>query len=268
MDINILFDTDLVITVDYKKQIPYCFTENEDYIIKYNIKTDIIPLTNIGQVNFEFNGDNNYINLEILNRYLRCYKKIKISEDTTNNDLYLKISQDIDIFDGNIKEIISNGRKVERDDNTLRYKDLIVIIDDSIIRINESVEDTYDNTENIDDSSLNGLDEFVFSGDSENLNNNIYDNISNIMQILADTIGNNSDEITTLTEESLNNIEIFKYDEVKDQIDEKCSICRTEFNNNCDLRFLPCCKHYYHMGCIDKWFREFNNKCPLCQKEI
>nr|ACU16109.1 unknown [Glycine max] len=46
----------------------------------------------------------------------------------------------------------------------------------------------------------------------------------------------------------------------------ECCVCLCRFEDNQEVSELPC-KHYFHRGCLDKWF-EFDNKhstCPLCR---
>ncbi|RVW28940.1 hypothetical protein CK203_110343 [Vitis vinifera] len=36
--------------------------------------------------------------------------------------------------------------------------------------------------------------------------------------------------------------------------------------NNEELRELPCCSHFFHVECVDKWLK-IKARCPLCQSE-
>jgi len=46
----------------------------------------------------------------------------------------------------------------------------------------------------------------------------------------------------------------------------QCMICLEEYEDEQDLRTLPCF-HFYHQKCIDKWL-EGNTKCPLCKNPV
>jgi hypothetical protein len=47
--------------------------------------------------------------------------------------------------------------------------------------------------------------------------------------------------------------------------DEKCIICLEQLENVQNPAYeLPECKHKFHQGCINQWFRQGSPKCPLC----
>lgn len=48
--------------------------------------------------------------------------------------------------------------------------------------------------------------------------------------------------------------------------DAICCICLTNYEDNDELRELPC-SHYFHTQCVDKWLK-INASCPLCKFEI
>ena len=47
---------------------------------------------------------------------------------------------------------------------------------------------------------------------------------------------------------------------------EKCTICLCEFEENEDVRRLPC-MHLFHKGCVDQWLSS-NKRCPICRVDI
>ena len=52
------------------------------------------------------------------------------------------------------------------------------------------------------------------------------------------------------------------------QGDEECCLCMEAFQDTDELRVLPC-EHFYHKGCIDRWFaarRYQARSCPLCKR--
>lgn len=51
---------------------------------------------------------------------------------------------------------------------------------------------------------------------------------------------------------------------VKNQ--EKCVICLNNYKNDDMVSYLNNCNHLFHKKCIDKWLKEYNNKCPICRK--
>ncbi|XP_066993989.2 E3 ubiquitin-protein ligase Arkadia [Anabrus simplex] len=63
-----------------------------------------------------------------------------------------------------------------------------------------------------------------------------------------------------------------KYKQVKRTTDdsedntEKCTICLSEFEDNEDVRRLPC-MHLFHIECVDQWLAT-NKRCPICRVDI
>jgi len=56
---------------------------------------------------------------------------------------------------------------------------------------------------------------------------------------------------------------IFKNTE---KIYNQCSICMDNFKDNDKIIILGC-NHYYHKKCICKWFKKYNNFCPICKNK-
>ncbi|WVZ06183.1 hypothetical protein V8G54_019529 [Vigna mungo] len=44
----------------------------------------------------------------------------------------------------------------------------------------------------------------------------------------------------------------------------ECCVCLCRFEGNEEVSELPC-KHYFHRGCLDKWFDNKHASCPLCR---
>ena len=42
----------------------------------------------------------------------------------------------------------------------------------------------------------------------------------------------------------------------------ECSICRTNIKNSL---YITICKHYFHINCIEEWYRS-KETCPVCSK--
>ncbi|RWS29838.1 E3 ubiquitin-protein ligase Arkadia-like protein [Leptotrombidium deliense] len=47
---------------------------------------------------------------------------------------------------------------------------------------------------------------------------------------------------------------------------EKCTICLCEFEDNEEVRRLPC-MHLFHVECVDQWLTT-NKRCPICRVDI
>ena len=53
--------------------------------------------------------------------------------------------------------------------------------------------------------------------------------------------------------------------EIKSKND-KCSICRLEYNDDDNVRILEC-EHIFHTECVDTWLLEHSYKCPYCRND-
>ncbi|XP_065565381.1 E3 ubiquitin-protein ligase ARK2C-like isoform X2 [Artemia franciscana] len=47
---------------------------------------------------------------------------------------------------------------------------------------------------------------------------------------------------------------------------EECTICLFDFEEEQDVRRLPC-MHIYHIPCVDRWLAS-NKRCPICRVDI
>jgi len=123
---------------------------------------------------------------------------------------------------------------------------------------------------------------------SEMMSQNIYDlgvtmtqgpNGNSIGLVASGTVGGNSDFFrrimsdlepvpVTLSRESVNELPVFKFSELPEQIKDNnsCSICLEDFGDDDQIRVLLC-KHYFHTDCIDRWLTEENVRCPLCRHD-
>ena len=48
---------------------------------------------------------------------------------------------------------------------------------------------------------------------------------------------------------------------------ENCAICVEEFQENDQIRVLPC-NHFFHPDCIDPWLISHSSLCPLCKQSV
>ncbi|KAF8047855.1 hypothetical protein N665_2799s0003 [Sinapis alba] len=66
----------------------------------------------------------------------------------------------------------------------------------------------------------------------------------------------------------LEKIPIFVYSSETHQVlEEECSVCLSEFEEEDQCRLLPKCGHAFHVDCIDTWFRS-TSTCPLCRAPV
>ncbi|ERN15063.1 hypothetical protein AMTRI_Chr05g57670 [Amborella trichopoda] len=47
----------------------------------------------------------------------------------------------------------------------------------------------------------------------------------------------------------------------------ECAVCLSKFEDPEILRFLPKCKHAFHIDCVDRWL-ESHSSCPLCRHKV
>eukprot|EP00494_Astrolonche_serrata_P004990 UN05005 len=66
----------------------------------------------------------------------------------------------------------------------------------------------------------------------------------------------------------INSLTTRRYDtaEVEEEEDNTCGICLETFEQNSQVRDLPC-RHYFHNECIDPWLR-IKRTCPKCRNDI
>lgn len=50
-------------------------------------------------------------------------------------------------------------------------------------------------------------------------------------------------------------------------VKEECSICMEEFRANQKIRILDC-KHFFHCKCVDTWFLDYDDRCPVCRVTV
>lgn len=71
-----------------------------------------------------------------------------------------------------------------------------------------------------------------------------------------------------IKEEVLEKIPTMKYLKLEQKIknmNSKCTVCQDDFNEQDNVRVLPC-EHIYHLDCIDDWLKIHSYKCPCCRK--
>lgn len=57
-----------------------------------------------------------------------------------------------------------------------------------------------------------------------------------------------------------------KQEGIEKNLEEKCAVCLTEFEDKEKVRDLTC-KHIFHPSCIDTWLVQ-NSTCPVCKHDI
>ncbi|KAM0677356.1 hypothetical protein BDAP_002038 [Binucleata daphniae] len=72
-------------------------------------------------------------------------------------------------------------------------------------------------------------------------------------------------KIKVLSKKDLKKIKLVKY--VPKNEKEECSVCIEDFKKNENVRLLDC-SHFFHSKCVDKWFLNESNQCPICRKDV
>ncbi|KAF9127283.1 hypothetical protein BGW39_005977 [Mortierella sp. 14UC] len=62
-------------------------------------------------------------------------------------------------------------------------------------------------------------------------------------------------------------IKVFFNSKLKENDPVECVICLEEFEDEAELRVLPC-RHEYHVACIDSWLTKRKKFCPICKRDI
>ncbi|KAF9346978.1 hypothetical protein BGX26_001504, partial [Mortierella sp. AD094] len=62
-------------------------------------------------------------------------------------------------------------------------------------------------------------------------------------------------------------IKVFYSAKLKENDPVECVICLEDFEDETELRVLPC-RHEYHVACIDNWLITRKKFCPICKRDI
>lgn len=89
--------------------------------------------------------------------------------------------------------------------------------------------------------------------------------LSQLLNRLPITI---TDEIRVkkLSEAAFDKIPIIKFD-IQTHKNNSCTICYCDFEENEDLKKLPC-EHLFHEDCIKPWLLNNNLNCPICRADV
>jgi hypothetical protein len=106
----------------------------------------------------------------------------------------------------------------------------------------------------------------TFTNDSlENLFTNIFNNQNSTNQPLSLSNLNHNTTLFTYNQNFRDNNT--QTNELNQNEEVICTICRDTFTEGIEIRQLNHCGHYYHRNCIDTWF-ERHNSCPYCRHNL
>jgi hypothetical protein len=80
----------------------------------------------------------------------------------------------------------------------------------------------------------------------------------------------NEDVKMILTDDEINKLKVMKKSEILDlnrTEQHNCTVCLDEIKHEEDVIFLDC-NHFFHKKCIETWFKNCSNKCPICRVEV
>ncbi|KAJ2901518.1 hypothetical protein GGI21_004679, partial [Coemansia aciculifera] len=60
-------------------------------------------------------------------------------------------------------------------------------------------------------------------------------------------------------------VKTFYHSKYREGEPAECAICLDDFDDEDELRILPC-KHHYHVKCIDRWLTTRKKFCPICKQ--
>lgn len=72
---------------------------------------------------------------------------------------------------------------------------------------------------------------------------------------------------TTSVQELRSNTVLEVYNSENVSNNSGCAICHNEFSNNCIVRKISHCGHFFHSYCLEEWF-ESHQTCPVCRHSI
>jgi len=106
----------------------------------------------------------------------------------------------------------------------------------------------------------------TFTNDSlENLFTNIFNNTNSTNHPLSLSNLNHNTTLFTYNQNFRDNNT--QTNELNQNEEVICTICRDTFTEGIEIRQLNHCGHYYHRNCIDTWF-ERHNTCPYCRHNL
>ncbi|XP_057795325.1 NEP1-interacting protein-like 1 [Salvia miltiorrhiza] len=70
-----------------------------------------------------------------------------------------------------------------------------------------------------------------------------------------------------LSQDSIKELPIHNFNGTTSYSNTSCSICLEDLKNGEVVRWLPRCKHIFHVECVDEWLMR-QGSCPICRKNV
>ena len=215
--------------------------------------------------NKEKNLDESIKNLEENNKFLQNQinrRENNIIKYKKKYEDQLNIIKSLELILSEQKKQTKNNNNTSKTDNNKHINDIDLINDllAKEIEINEN--------ENLDNSFDENFEEdFAIKAVDQQIMDELYPNpdamsYEQLLQ-LEDNMGNVN---KGLNKNQIDKLPDVKYDKNKYSENYQCIICMEEFENNENVKLLPC-DHIFHKNCIKQWLLK-QKTCPFCKAEI
>lgn len=139
-------------------------------------------------------------------------------------------------------------------------------------RFYESVMNNFTNIINRNNNTDRPISGFSLQYQTVPLNSysNILNNFMGINGTSLNTQPLNEDVKMVLTESEISNLKKMELKDVSGinhESEHKCTVCLENMNEEDEVILLDC-KHFFHKKCIETWFKECSNKCPICMATV
>ena len=216
--------------------------------------------------NKEKNLDESIKKLEENNKFLQN----QINRRENNIVKYKKKYEDQLNIIKSLELILSEQKKQTKNNNNTSKTDINNKHINDIDLINDLLakEIEFNENENLDNSFDENFEEdFAIKAVDQQIMDELYPNpdamsYEQLLQ-LEDNMGNVN---KGLNKNQIDKLPDVKYDKNKYSENYQCIICMEEFENNENIKLLPC-DHIFHKNCIKQWLLK-QKTCPFCKAEI
>ena len=201
--------------------------------------------------------NNKFLQNQINRRENNIVKYKKKYEDQLN------IIKSLELILSEQKKQTKNNNNTSKTDINNKHINDIDLINDLLAK-----EIEFNENENLDNSFDENFEEdFAIKAVDQQIMDELYPNpdamsYEQLLQ-LEDNMGNVN---KGLNKNQIDKLPDVKYDKNKYSENYQCIICMEEFENNENVKLLPC-DHIFHKNCIKQWLLK-QKTCPFCKAEI